>query len=296
METKAGIGLGIPKPEEIPPFVIDELKKDIKTINQRLEKFGIPTGAILTDVKLKKEIPKTLKYEIELIQAKIDLTGDFYGIEKPVSYFISLGNFYYESNEYEKAIEQYDKVLEKEPENDDALFNRGRAHIEKGDADKGVEDYTIYIEKINPRNASAYYNRGVAYYKLKQYEKEEEDYKKALELNQNAVFAMLNLSELYIITKNYAGAHEMAERALNVAEGSEDIIISHFLIVCSSLFQNKNEDAKSQLNILIDYLEKIKDWTLKWDFPDIASAIESSDVEENLKSLILSLIELLENF
>jgi hypothetical protein len=106
---------------------------------------------------------------------------------------------------------------------------------------------------------------------------------------------MLDLSESYIITKNHGDAHEMAEKALNIAEESEDIIISHFLMVCSSLFQNKNEDAKSQLNRLINYLETIKNWTLEWDFSDIKQAIESSDVDEDARSLMLLLIELLEN-
>ncbi|MGB3459606.1 MAG: tetratricopeptide repeat protein [Halobacteriota archaeon] len=396
IETKAGTGLGIPKPDEIPPFVIDELRKDTKTINQRLEKLGIPAGAI-KEVKLREDIPESLKHEIELIQAKIELTGDFYGLEKPVSYFISLGNFYFESKNYEKAIEQYGKVLEKEPENDNALFNRGRAYNEKGDYDKALEDYNLYLEKIDPNGAAAYnnrgnaysglkqyeraiedyskaielnlkyadayYNRGLAYRKLKQYEraiedynkaidlnpkhalaynnrglaygelkqyeraiedynkaidlnpkyayaynnrgltyrklkqyvKEQEDYKKALELDSKDILALLNFSESYILTKNYVGAHATAEKALNIAEESKDIIISHFLMVCSSLFQNKNEDARSQLNRLIEYPEKIKDWTLEWDFSDIAPAIESSDLDGDPKSLMLSLIELLEN-
>ncbi len=106
---------------------------------------------------------------------------------------------------------------------------------------------------------------------------------------------MLNFSENYIITKNYVDAHEMAERALNIAEEGEVIIISHFLMVCSFLFQNKKEDATSQLNTLINYLKTIKDWTPEWDFSDIAPAIESSDLDDNTKSLMLSLIELLEN-
>ena len=93
IETKAGTGLDIPKPEEIPPFVIDELRKDIKTINQRLEELGIPAG-VIKEVKLREEIPEALKHEIELIQAKIEVTGEFYGLEKPISYFINLGNFY----------------------------------------------------------------------------------------------------------------------------------------------------------------------------------------------------------
>jgi hypothetical protein len=46
---------------------------------------------------------------------------------------------------------------------------------------------------------------------------------------------------------------------------------------------------------LIDYLERIKDWTLEWDFSDIKQAIESSELEEGAKSLMLSLTELLEN-
>jgi len=430
IETKAGTGLGIPKPDEIPPFVVDELRKDIKTINQRLEDLGIPAG-VIKEVKPRKGIPETLKQEIELIQAKIELTRDFYGLEKPVWYFMKLGNFYFESKDYEKAIEQYKEVLEKEPENANALFNRGRAYEEKGYHDKAIEDYDIYLEKINPSEAAAYnnrglaydelkqheraiddynkaieldpnngtaysnrglaygglkqheraiddynkaieldpndetaysnrgsayrklkryekaiedhnkalelnpeyagaygnrgnvyydkgnyeraiedynkvleinpgdikayLNRGVAYRKLKQHAKEQEDYKKALELDPNHVEAMLNFSESYIITKNYVYAHEMADRALNIAEESKDIIIAHFLMVCSSMFQNKKEDAKSQLNRLIEYLEKIKDWTLTWDFSDIKQAMESSDVDENAKSLMLSLIELLEN-
>ncbi|NQE45224.1 hypothetical protein C5S31_04280, partial [ANME-1 cluster archaeon GoMg2] len=160
--------------------------------------------------------------------------------------------------------------------------------------DKAIEDYDKAIE-LNPKDAGIYLNRGVAYRKLKQHEKEQEDYKKALELDPNYVGAMLNFSESYIITKNYAAAHEMAERALNIAEESKDIIISHFLMVCSSLFQNKNEDAKSQLNRLIDHLEKIKDWMREWDFSDIKQAIESSELDEDTKTLMLSLIELLEN-
>ena len=396
IETKAGTGLGIPKPDEIPPFVIDELRKDIKTINQRSEKLGIPAGAI-KEVKLREEIPESLKHEIELIQAKIELTGEFYGLEKPVSYFMKFGNFYLESKDYEKAIEQYEKVLEKEPENADAWFNRGFARVEKGDYEKAIKDFDLYIEKIdpydsyaynnrgvaylrykqneravenfnkaielnpnharsynnrgivnhnlkqyeraiedynkaieldpedayfysnrgvayrrigdfnraledynkaielNPKEASAYNNRGLCYRKLKQYEKEQEDYEKALELDPNYVFVMQNYSELNIIIKNYVSAFEMAEKSHTIAKKSDDIVISHFLMVCPSLFQNKKEDAKSQLNRLINYLETINDWTLTWDFSDIKQAIESSDVDENVKSLMLSLIELLEN-
>jgi hypothetical protein len=70
IETKAGTGLDIPKPDEIPPFVIDELRKDIKTINQRLEGLKIPVG-VIKEVKPRKGIPETLKHEIERHSLKI---------------------------------------------------------------------------------------------------------------------------------------------------------------------------------------------------------------------------------
>jgi tetratricopeptide (TPR) repeat protein len=234
------------------------------------------------------------------------------------------------TKDFNEAIKYFDKALEFNPDHVEALCDKGSnlSNIGKYDeamkifdeVEKKCEDYdtceTISMKKgitlskigkskeaikhfnkaleLNPKDADAYISQGNAYRKLKQYEKEQEDYKKALELDPNLVEAMLNFSESYILTKNYVGAHEMAEKALNIAEESKHIIISHFLMVCSSLFQNKKEDAKGQLNRLIEYLKTIKDWTIG-DFSDIKQAIESSDLDEDAKSLMLSLIELFEN-
>ena len=137
-------------------------------------------------------------------------------------------------------------------------------------------------------------NKGHAFFHLDRFSEALACIDKALELNPEYAPAYRNVSEIYIITKNYVGAYEMAERALTIAKESDDIIMSLFLTICSFLFQNKHEDAKSKLNGLIDYLEAIKDWSLKEYFSDIKQAIESSDVDKNAKSLMLSLIELLE--
>ena len=193
-----------------------------------------------------------------------------------------------------EAIKHFDKALELNPEYANAYISRGSANSILKQYGKALEDYNKAIE-LNPKAVDAYIIRGIAYRELKQYEKEQENYKKTLELDPNHISAMLNISESYIITKNYSDAHETAASALNTAEERKGTILSHFLMFCSLLFQNKKEDAKSQLNRLIDYLETIRDWTLTWDFSDIKQAIESSDLEEKVKSLMLSLTELLEN-
>jgi tetratricopeptide (TPR) repeat protein len=211
-----------------------------------------------------------------------------------VAAYINRGNTYSGLKRYERAIEDYNKAIELNPKYAGAYYNRGLAYRKLKRYERAIEDYNKAIE-LNHDFTLAYKSRGVAYRELKQYAKEQEDYKKALELDPKHILALLNFSESYIITKNYVGAHATAEKALNIAEESKDLIISHFLMVCSSLFQNKNGDARSQLNSLFSYLETIKDWTLEWDFSDIKQAIESSDVDEDTKSLMLSLIELLGN-
>jgi tetratricopeptide (TPR) repeat protein len=206
--------------------------------------------------------------------------------------YFNRGLAYGGKGEFDSAIEDYNRAIELNPDYTAAYLNRGNAYTEKGDFDRAIEDYDKVIE-LNPDYTAAYFNRGLAYGRLNQSEKEQEDYKKVLELDPNYILAMSNLVESYILTKNYSSAHEIAGRASDIAEESEDVIISHFLMVCLSLLQNKKEDATSQLNRLINYLEKVKDWTLTWDFSDVALAI--SRLDEDAKSLMLSLIELLEN-
>ncbi|HUV03021.1 MAG TPA: tetratricopeptide repeat protein [Desulfobacteria bacterium] len=172
--------------------------------------------------------------------------------------------------------------------------NRGYTYYKKGNFENALKDYNRAIE-LDPNNAGYYNSRGTTYRKSKRYDKEEKDYKKALELDPNYDVAMLNLSELNIMTKNYMDAHEMAEKALNIAKGDDEIMTSHFMMICSSLFQNEKEDAKTQLDRLIEHFETIKDWKLEWDFSEIKPVIESSEFDEEAKSLMLTLIELLKN-
>ena len=59
-------------------------------------------------------------------------------------YFDS-GNEHYNSEEYDKAIEDYDRVISAYPDFTKAYLNRGLAYYKTGQYDKAVADYSKVI-------------------------------------------------------------------------------------------------------------------------------------------------------
>jgi len=72
------------------------------------------------------------------------------------------GNAYDEMGEYAKAIADYNKAIELDPNHALAYFNRAYAYGEIGQYDKAIADYTKAIE-LDPSDAQAYHNRGLDY-------------------------------------------------------------------------------------------------------------------------------------
>ena len=101
--------------------------------------------------------------EIEIIENKTE-----------IDYFI-LGNNYFDTTKYEKAIESYKKAIEINPEYYNAYNNLGYAYFNRTKYEKAIEAYSNEI-KINPKDSSAYYNLGNAYYYYKKYPKAIEAY------------------------------------------------------------------------------------------------------------------------
>lgn len=59
--------------------------------------------------------------------------------------------------------------------------NRGIAYAKKGQYDQAISDFNKVLE-INPGDANAHWNRGYAYYFKREYKKSWEDVKKAQSL------------------------------------------------------------------------------------------------------------------
>lgn len=99
-------------------------------------------------------------------------------------------------DEHGRTAADYDKLIDLDPDNADAYYNRGDAYDEMGEYGKAIADYNKAIQ-LNPNLASAYYNRGCAYGEIGAYDKAIADYNKAIELNPNDSLAFYNRGLAY---------------------------------------------------------------------------------------------------
>ncbi len=92
------------------------------------------------------------------------------------------GLAWYDKEDYDRAIDDYNKALKINPLFADAYNNRGLAWNNKGDYDRAIADYNKALE-INPRDAEAYNNRGLAWHNKGNYDRAIDDYSIALDIN-----------------------------------------------------------------------------------------------------------------
>lgn len=88
-------------------------------------------------------------------------------------------------NDYESAIENFNKSLEIDPSGPDSCDAHsflGRIYQERQDNESALEHFNTAVE-MAPNAHSVYYNRGLLYLEMKHYESALADFDKALALN-----------------------------------------------------------------------------------------------------------------
>jgi tetratricopeptide (TPR) repeat protein len=98
------------------------------------------------------------------------------------------------------------------PRSATAFFNRGSAHLSKGDLDRAIADYTTVIQ-VDPAYSPAYYHRGIAHDSRQQYDQAIADFSKAVEINPRHGGAFDARARIYLKT----GRHELALRDAELA-------------------------------------------------------------------------------
>ena len=194
---------------------IDEIKAISKKIGHTTEE----TNALLKAQSLAIAQAKDLSEELSPIDKQTIEAYDRININPQTAkdWFIK-GYAAHKNNNYDAAIECYNKAIELDPNNAKAYNNLGLAYrVGKKDYDKAIDYYNNAIE-LDHNYAAAYNNLGVAYrVGRKDYDKAIECYNKAIELNPNYAKAYNNLGLAYKAgKKDYDKAIECYNKAIEL--------------------------------------------------------------------------------
>jgi len=101
-----------------------------------------------------------------------------------------IGKAQYSAGMYDEAVNTYTRIIELDPTDPEAYFNRGTAKGMKEDHAGSILDYNLAVE-IDPEFATAYGNRGVAKVIMEDKSNACMDLIKAKELGDNSIDQML---------------------------------------------------------------------------------------------------------
>ncbi|MEM7726394.1 MAG: tetratricopeptide repeat protein [Cyanobacteria bacterium P01_A01_bin.45] len=161
-------------------------------------------GIIYVQAQLHAEAEKLSKIEIYKTQ----------GLEK------------HNSQNFQGAIEDYNRVIEIKPKNADAYYQRGLAQLNLGSQEKAIQDFRqaakLYTEQGKPGNAKR--SQGIVHEISKQYQEAIADYTEAISLNSQDFRAYINRGNAYKALKNRQSAIQDYKQAIQI---NSDFAIAH---------------------------------------------------------------------
>jgi len=128
------------------------------------------------------------------------------------SVYDDLGFAYEDLKDYEKALQYYGTAISLNPQNGQALYNRGNVYFTKGQYDQALSDYTQSIA-VRPNYAQAFNNRGNTYRHQGDFTKALADFNQAIVLNPNYGLALKNRGETKLANGDTAGGNADLARA-----------------------------------------------------------------------------------
>ena len=98
---------------------------------------------------------------------------------------------------------------------DDKLYSRGTTYLNSGDYEKAVKNFNKSIEK-NDKFVDAYFNRALSYTYLKKYDEAINDYSIVIQLDPNNEVSFFNRSRIFNLKKEYQKALSDLNSAINI--------------------------------------------------------------------------------
>lgn len=211
---------------------------DGKYIGKGSQTFKVPAGKHKVTVKHNGYKNLTKKVNIkddQMLSDSFKLTKERVARKAPEKTDEELATELEETGQYSQALTIYNKVLEKEDENIEALMGSARCYYAKGDKDNALSAYLKAariagdrkdkptqlgalsgVLEINPNYLTARYTRGSIYLNQGEYYRAAKDFSKVIEIDPRHLNAHYKLGEAYFKSKNYPAAIQTYQQTQNL--------------------------------------------------------------------------------
>ena len=180
----------------------------------------------------------------------------------------------YNNEDWEGAIEYYNKALDFNPRMTLAFHNRGLAHFANNSFEFAINDFTSALD-LDPNNSVVYYNRGLAYYITNDLELALNNFNKALELDPGDIFTYYTRGDAYSDKGEYELAIQDYSMALDLNPDAAD---AYYYRGVAWLFLSEWEYAESDLVNAMNIGADIKS-DFNEEYGSIAEFEQQYDVE-----------------
>ncbi|MCD4696964.1 MAG: tetratricopeptide repeat protein [Bacteroidales bacterium] len=154
------------------------------------------------------------------------------------------GNNFLSNNQFQEAVESYQRVVKINPENYRAYNGLGNMYLVQGNYDKAMISYKKAIE-INPNNYWGYFKLGKILLSIDMFEEAKENFKKAIQINPGNNLVYIHLGIAYIKIKQYEDAINNFLKIIEKEPDSEDVYNS---LGVTYLLADKIDDAFETFN------------------------------------------------
>lgn len=211
VQTQAGKTQTVPQPEPQPtieattPLELGSPKAAVLPPEPKEKKVNIPKTdelrtAARTDYEAITEKPaavgeETSTYKIPSKQIAISESRERKQLEQE-RFHLQLASSSHKNKQFQKALQEYQRVLKLNPSNNQARNNLGLVYKDMGDLDRAATEYMQLIAR-EPNNAKAYHNLGTIYYLQGRFPEAVQEFRKALAIDGNNVESYVNLALAY---------------------------------------------------------------------------------------------------
>jgi tetratricopeptide (TPR) repeat protein/DNA polymerase III delta prime subunit len=169
----------------------------------------------------------------------------------------SRGRVYRAIHQYDKALQDFNLLIEREPRNFELIVDRASTYWSIKFYDKALQDFNIAL-KYDPQNSKAIAGRGHTYRLIENYEQALQDFNRAIELDPKYEWAIVQRGCIYRFMECYEQALQDFNRAIELDPKYESAIvqrgITYRLIDCY-------EEALQDFNRAID-LDPKYEWAI----------------------------------